>query len=632
MTGRGTVLGGRYELTERIGGGGMGSVWRADDQVLARQVAVKLLHSELYEDGTFAERFRREGQLMAALNHPGIVDVHDYGESGEEGADDRIAYIVMELIDGRPLNDVLAESGPMAPERALALLAQALDALNTAHNQDIVHRDLKPSNLMVRADDRVKVTDFGIARAMAATKITASHTVLGTALYMAPEQAEGKSTTPASDLYSIGVVCYELLTGQPPFSGETVLEVALKHIREPVPELPEVLSPAVRAFVSTALAKKPEDRYADAGVMAAAARAAIEGRMTTATAALLARAKEAQEVAKADTADAPVVRNRPDGEKPRRRTARRLLVPVIIPVIITTGAGTALLIERAPDQRAGAAPAPQQTVAASTPADGTTPPATGTPSATGTATAPATPTPTDSGAPTTPAGEQPASGVQPGQPLPPGTGGGVVGGQNTGHGTGSASGGAAGGSATGGASSSGGGSNPAPNQPAPPPAGGNNGGNNGGGGSQPAPTTPPKTAEPSVPQGCGGNGWGYITNVGSGLRLGLAQNNLSAGNKAVMGGATAYGWIREVNPGNWYYIHPCNLDAPALVQSATDGAVTLNPGFSFLNNWAVVGTGGGTHTLRDYQSQSCLTDNGAGNPVTMTKCTPGNKAQEFRLS
>ncbi|MDJ0340964.1 protein kinase [Streptomyces sp. H10-C2] len=278
------MLGGRYTLTERIGSGGMGAVWRADDEVLARQVAVKILHPALLEDGTFASRFRREAQLLAALRHPGIVDIHDYGENGDD-SEDRVAYIVMELIDGQPLHEVLAENGPMPAGQALGLLATALDALHAAHQQDIVHRDLKPSNLMLRGDGQVTVTDFGIARAMASTKITASHAVLGTALYMAPEQSEGAAATPASDLYSIGVVCYELLTGEAPFTGESVLEIVLKHIREPAPELPAAFSQAVRDFAATALAKRPEDRFDDAA-MAAAARAAIgDGSVAAAPAA-----------------------------------------------------------------------------------------------------------------------------------------------------------------------------------------------------------------------------------------------------------------------------------------------------------------------------------------------------------
>ncbi|MFD0573816.1 protein kinase [Kitasatospora gansuensis] len=282
MWGRGTVLGGRYTLTERVGGGGMGDVWRADDQVLERQVAVKVLHAALMEDEQFAERFRREARLLAALSHPGIVDVHDYGESAD-GPDGQVAYIVMELIDGRPLHVVLEQDGPLSAERALGLLAEALDALHAAHLQDIVHRDIKPSNLMIRADDRVAVTDFGIARAAASTKITASHAVLGTALYMAPEQAEGGAINALSDLYSIGVVCYELLTGQVPFGGESMFEIVLKHVREPAPGLPPSFSPAVRQFVATALAKQPEHRYPDAATMAAAARAAIAGTRGPAT-------------------------------------------------------------------------------------------------------------------------------------------------------------------------------------------------------------------------------------------------------------------------------------------------------------------------------------------------------------
>ncbi|MBO1417231.1 serine/threonine-protein kinase, partial [Streptomyces sp. FH025] len=212
MSSAGTVLGERYELVEKVGGGGMGSVWRADDRVLARQVAVKILRADLFEDGTAVQRFRREAQLVAAIDHGGIVGVHDYGESDEDG-DERCAYIVMDLIEGRPLNQVLKDEGPMSAERALGLLADALDALHAAHRRGIVHRDIKPSNLMVRTDGRVVITDFGIARAVASTKLTAPYAIIGTAAYMSPEQASSATTGPASDLYSIGVLCYELLVG-----------------------------------------------------------------------------------------------------------------------------------------------------------------------------------------------------------------------------------------------------------------------------------------------------------------------------------------------------------------------------------------------------------------------------------
>ncbi|MFD7989670.1 protein kinase, partial [Kitasatospora indigofera] len=460
MSGGGTVLGGRYRLVERIGGGGMGSVWRAEDEVLGRQVAVKVLHRALFEEGTFAARFKREAQLLAALRHPGIVDVHDYGE-GEEESGERAAFIVMELVEGRPLNEVLADGGPMGAERALGLLASALDALEAAHRRGIVHRDLKPSNLMLRGDDRLTVTDFGIARALASSRITASHTVLGTALYMAPEQAEGAATTPASDLYSIGVVCYELLTGEPPFLGESVLEVALKHIRDPAPELPSGIPPAVRELVAKALAKRPEDRFADAAAMAAAARAALADG--AAASAPTVRVPPAPAPAPPASGDGPVADEVPaakdapaagardedapgratpapgtpkatpgedgpgeDGpgkaapgkatpgevaaravtERSGRRSRRRLLVPFVVPVIITAGTGTVLLIDR-PSYRADAnAPGPQQSAPASGAPAG--------PAGTGTASAGApAPTPTDPAAQATavPSGTAPGTAV-----------------------------------------------------------------------------------------------------------------------------------------------------------------------------------------------------------------------------
>ncbi|MET7300230.1 serine/threonine-protein kinase [Embleya sp. NPDC005575] len=280
MWGLGTVLGGRYTLAERLGGGAMGEVWRADDGVLERQVAVKILLPALLADVKFAERFRREAKVLAALDHPGIVDVHDYGESGSEP---RVAYIVMELVAGRPLDAVMADGeddgdgAAMPTGRALGIVAQALDALHAAHLRGIVHRDVKPSNLMIGTDDRVTVTDFGIAHSTAETKLTASHAVLGTARYIAPEQARGSGAVPASDQYAIGVLCYELLTGEALFAGDAVFEVLLKHIREPAPELPADFPEAVRALVAKALAKEPEDRYADAAEMADVARAAARG-------------------------------------------------------------------------------------------------------------------------------------------------------------------------------------------------------------------------------------------------------------------------------------------------------------------------------------------------------------------
>ena len=643
MRGRGTVLGGRYTLTERIGGGGMGAVWRADDGVLARQVAVKILHPALLEDGTFAARFRREAQLLAALKHPGIVHVHDYGES-DEGSEDPVAYIVMELIDGRPLDKALTEGGPMPAERALGLLARALDALHAAHRQDIVHRDIKPSNLMLRGDDQVTVTDFGIARAMASTRLTASHAVVGTALYMAPEQAEGAATTPASDLYSIGVVCYELLTGEPPFTGESVLEVALKHIREPAPDLPDGLPAAVRDFVATALAKKPADRFEDAAAMAAAARAAVGAAIGAAIGAPPVASAPAPAAASGGSPAtpatalvppaasvppaAPEAPATPAGEvgkvEPRavtepgpRRRRRGFLVPIVIPVIITAGTASVLLIEHTPATSAppGAVPSVVLTAAAGT--DAGVPQPTAQPPAPGTT----QPTSPPAGTPATGAATAPAAGSQPVSTAPNAGGGAGAVGQ--------------------GASPRGGSATPAPAKSQAPPA------TTPGApaaatpvpaatpaatpaaGTQPAPVTtaPP---QPVTPPGCGGTNWGYIVNVGDGLKVGLAKDSLAGGQAVVMGGATAYGWVHSV-PSSWHHFNPCNLSGPDLVQE-TDGRVTLSGGFSYLTNWSVTSASTpGAYYLKDYMGYNCLTDNGAGNQLTMLTCTPGNKSQEWRI-
>ncbi|MFE6055156.1 serine/threonine-protein kinase [Kitasatospora sp. NPDC056446] len=706
MGGAGRVLGGRYRLVEKIGGGAMGSVWRAEDTVLARQVAVKILRSELFEDGTATQRFRREAQLVAAIDHPGVVDVHDYGESGTDG-DDRCAYIVMELIEGSPLDRVLEDSGPMAVERALGLVADALDGLHAAHRRDIVHRDVKPSNLMVRDDGRVAITDFGIARAVASTKLTAPFAIIGTALYMSPEQAEGSSLGPASDLYSIGVVCYELLVGVPPYSGEGPLQIALKHVNQPVPELPETFPAAVRALVAKALAKKPEDRFADAAEMAAAARAAIGGQEGGAEAGAEAGAADtgtlplrpgagsaakdgaakdgakdgaakdgaakdgaakggaAQgepaeggaaegEPVKAGAAGAvvvPVVGGAPvpvpdevakvepqpqphaQTEPGKRRSRRTVLIPVIIPVIISMGTATALLIDRsAGGSDAGASPAVQPTVVVTVSGN----PAAGTPTAAGT-TAPATPPPADSPA-ATPVADQPAPGTpNPQQPVPApaqgASGGGTSGGTAGGTAAGGRSGGAAttsGGGTSGGSSGGGqanqpgggaGGNPPAPpaNQNPQPPA------QTTGGGTTAAPQVPAR------PPSCGGSSWTTIVSVKDGRPIGMGSDNLSGGNPIVVGGASQYGWVRSTNPGAWILFNACNSGGPALVQTM-DGKVVLSDGYSFLTNWTVRnGSTANSYTLADYMNSTCMTNNGPGNAVTLVTCTPGNASQEWRF-
>ncbi|MER5800956.1 serine/threonine protein kinase [Streptomyces sp. RLB3-17] len=335
MWDRGTVLGGRYTLAERIGGGAMGDVWRADDTVLERRVAVKILRPELLDDARFAKRFRREALILASLDHPGIVDVHDYGENAL-GDGSRVAYIVMELVEGRPLDEFLKESGPLPPEQALATTAEALEALHAAHRRQVVHRDIKPSNLLICADGRVKVTDFGLARDLATSKITPEHAVVGTALYIAPEQVEGHGTTPASDLYSMGVVCYKMLTGKLPFDGERAIEILVKHVQQPVPALPADFPQPVRDFVATALAKKPEDRFPDAATMAAAARTAAPAAASSAVA--------GGAVVSPESGGAAEVMVAPQqGRSGSGR--RRILFPLLVACVVTVVVGGVVLID-----------------------------------------------------------------------------------------------------------------------------------------------------------------------------------------------------------------------------------------------------------------------------------------------
>ncbi|MFF7153999.1 protein kinase [Streptomyces sp. NPDC008139] len=334
MWDRGTLLGGRYTLAERIGGGAMGDVWRADDGVLERRVAVKVLRPELFGDARFAKRFRREALILAALDHSGIVDVHDYGENAF-GDGTRVAYIVMELVQGRPLDELLNEGGPLPPEQALTTAAEALDALHAAHRQQIVHRDIKPSNLLICNDGRVKVTDFGIASDLATSKITPDHAIVGTALYIAPEQVEGHDASAACDLYSMGVVCYKMLTGKLPFDGDRPIEIMLKHVQQPAPALPADFPPAVRDFVATALAKKPEERFPDAAAMAEAARAAASASAN--------RAVTGEAVVSLASGGPAVAVVAPRQERPARGR-RRVLVPALVFCLVAVVAGSLLLL------------------------------------------------------------------------------------------------------------------------------------------------------------------------------------------------------------------------------------------------------------------------------------------------
>lgn len=276
----GITLGGRFQLTTRIAIGGMGEVWKAKDLILGRIVAIKVLKEEYTGDPGFLQRFRAEARHTALLNHVGIANVFDYGE--EEGS----AYLVMELVPGQPLSSIIEHEQVLSPDRTLSMIAQTARALSVAHAQGLVHRDIKPGNLLITPDGRVKVTDFGIARLADQVPLTQTGQVMGTAQYLAPEQATGQLATGASDIYALGVIGYECLTGHRPFSGESQIAIALAQVNDAPPPLPETLPKPVRALLMSMLAKDPKNRPADALKLSEAAEAIRNGDIAAAHAAV----------------------------------------------------------------------------------------------------------------------------------------------------------------------------------------------------------------------------------------------------------------------------------------------------------------------------------------------------------
>src|SRR5205814_298087 len=253
----GTVFDGRYKIVRKLGAGGMADVYLAEDQELGRLVAIKILNDRHAADDQFIERFRREAKNAAGLSHPNIVSIYDRGEA--EGT----YYIAMEFLDGRSLKELIVGRGPAPVNVSVEYVRQILSALRFAHRHGIVHRDIKPHNVLVDREGRVKVTDFGIARA-GTSQMTEAGSIVGTAQYLSPEQARGGEVDQRSDLYSLGVVLYELLTGQTPFDGDTPVEIAMKHLSN-VPQQPSALRKDIPheldMVVMRALAKDPEDRY-----------------------------------------------------------------------------------------------------------------------------------------------------------------------------------------------------------------------------------------------------------------------------------------------------------------------------------------------------------------------------------
>lgn len=272
MTAPGVTLSHRYRLTQRIAVGGMGEVWAADDIRLARVVACKILRPELTGDPEFLGRFRTEARITASLNHPGICAVYDYGEvSGADHYLTGTAYLVMELISGESLSSVLSRLGRLSVGRTLDVLEQTGNALQQAHARALVHRDIKPGNLLITPGGQVKITDFGIAKVAHEAPVTRSGMVMGTAQYISPEQAAGRDASPASDIYSLGVVAYECLAGRLPFHSDNTVAIALAHVRDAPPPLPDDIPPPVARLVMTMLAKDPAARFPNGAVLARAA-------------------------------------------------------------------------------------------------------------------------------------------------------------------------------------------------------------------------------------------------------------------------------------------------------------------------------------------------------------------------
>ncbi|MCW2677037.1 MAG: hypothetical protein JWR70_2077 [Modestobacter sp.] len=272
-------LGNRYELRGLLATGGMGQVWRAHDALLGRPVAVKVLRSEFTGDPLFRARFRAEAQHAGALSHPNIAAVYDYGEEQTtDGSGECLAYLVMELVEGESLSALLDRTGPLSPDQTLLVLRQTAAALAVAHAAGVVHRDVKPGNVLVREDGTVKITDFGIAWSAGSVPLTQTGQVVGTAAYLSPEQAAGSHATPASDVYSLGMVGYECLTGHKAFEGDNSVAIALRQLRDRPAPLPEDVPAGVRALIEHALVKDPAHRWPDGAAFVAAVDDVSAGR------------------------------------------------------------------------------------------------------------------------------------------------------------------------------------------------------------------------------------------------------------------------------------------------------------------------------------------------------------------
>ncbi|MEV7621526.1 Stk1 family PASTA domain-containing Ser/Thr kinase [Actinoplanes sp. NPDC089786] len=356
MTAQARLLGGRYQVGELLGYGGMAEVHKGRDLRLGRDVAIKMLRTDLARDATFQERFRREAQNSAALNHPAIVAVYDTGEE-ISSTGEKLPFIVMEYVNGSTLKEVLAQEQRIQPRRALEMIADICAALEFSHRHGIIHRDIKPGNVMVTPNGQVKVMDFGIARALAsgATTMTQTSAVIGTAQYLSPEQARGESVDARSDVYAAGCVLFELVVGHPPFVGDSPVSVAYQHVRED-PRAPSSINrevpPEIDAIVLKALAKNPINRYQSAQEMRADALRAVSGRPVLATPVM----SEAETMAMTGPARTPAGATQihrpvpgavpPPGPPPRKSSTWVMAVLAALGVLAVVALGVGLALSR----------------------------------------------------------------------------------------------------------------------------------------------------------------------------------------------------------------------------------------------------------------------------------------------
>src|SRR3954467_10633476 len=340
------LVGGRYELGELIGYGGMAEVHRGRDSRLNREVAIKVLRADLARDPSFLNRFRREAHSAAGLNHPSIVAVYDAGEDLTADGTPQ-PFIVMEYVHGRTLRDIVKSEGRLPVRRAMEIVAEVCSALDFSHRNGIIHRDVKPANVMITPQGAVKVMDFGIARAVADNSATVTQTanVIGTAQYLSPEQARGESVDARSDVYSTGCLLYELITGVPPFQGDSPVAVAYQHVREnPVlpsarnPELPRVLD----SIVMKSLAKNQQNRYQSAGEMQADLQRALADQPVLAEA-VMTDAERTQIIARTPPPPIPLQDGVPGDDDDHRRTGL-IWAAVVIALLLVIGAAAYAIV------------------------------------------------------------------------------------------------------------------------------------------------------------------------------------------------------------------------------------------------------------------------------------------------